>query len=73
MSCSLIYCSDAHDTVDAGGFHSREQAMGNDELTHPMLKIVTTDVRNKCTLNFEGTSSAAPLAAGVMALVLEAK
>ena len=38
-----------------------------------MLKIVTTDVRNKCTLNFQGTSSAAPLAAGVMALALEAK
>lgn len=43
------------------------------DTSHPMLKIVTTDVRNKCTLNFQGTSSAAPLAAGVMALVLEAK
>ena len=57
----------------AGGFHSREEALSNDERTHPMLKIVTTDVRNKCTLNFQGTSSAAPLAAGVMALALEAK
>ena len=56
-----------------GGFHDRKEAFSYDERTHPILKIVTTDVRNKCTLNFQGTSSAAPLAAGVMALALEAK
>jgi len=34
---------------------------------------VTTDLHNDCTLEFQGTSSAAPLAAGCIALVLEAK
>ncbi|KAG9508976.1 Neuroendocrine convertase 1, partial [Fragariocoptes setiger] len=35
-------------------------------------KIATTDLRNKCTTDYSGTSAAAPLAAGIMALVLEA-
>lgn len=35
-------------------------------------KIVTTDLHNKCTVDYTGTSAAAPLAAGVYALVLEA-
>jgi len=34
---------------------------------------VTTDLHDDCTLEFQGTSSAAPLAAGCIALVLEAK
>ncbi|XP_035211477.1 neuroendocrine convertase 1-like isoform X2 [Stegodyphus dumicola] len=36
-------------------------------------KIATTDLHNKCTVHHTGTSAAAPLAAGVIALVLEAK
>lgn len=35
-------------------------------------KIVTTDLHNKCTIDYTGTSAAAPLAAGVYALALEA-
>jgi len=35
-------------------------------------KIITTDLKNKCTEEFKGTSSAAPLAAGAIALVLQA-
>lgn len=35
-------------------------------------KIVTTDLHNKCTIDYTGTSAAAPLAAGIYALVLEA-
>ncbi|EDO38851.1 predicted protein [Nematostella vectensis] len=35
-------------------------------------KMVTTDLHHKCTEEFKGTSSAAPLAAGMIALVLEA-
>lgn len=35
-------------------------------------KIVTTDLHNKCTIDYTGTSAAAPLAAGVYALMLEA-
>lgn len=34
--------------------------------------LVTTDLHHKCTARFRGTSSAAPLASGIFALVLEA-
>ena len=34
---------------------------------------VTTDLDQECTLNFQGTSASAPLAAGCLALVLQAK
>ena len=33
----------------------------------------TTDINGGCTLEFQGTSSASPLAAGCVALTLEAK
>ncbi|XP_064187598.1 proprotein convertase subtilisin/kexin type 4-like [Anguilla rostrata] len=36
-------------------------------------KIVTTDVRHSCTSDYTGTSASAPLAAGILALALEAK
>lgn len=36
-------------------------------------QIVTTDIRKKCTELHTGTSASAPLAAGMMALALEAK
>ncbi|XP_050691509.1 neuroendocrine convertase 1-like [Eriocheir sinensis] len=35
-------------------------------------KIATTDLNNTCTIHFTGTSAAAPLAAGIVALALEA-
>ncbi|KAG6457643.1 hypothetical protein O3G_MSEX010420 [Manduca sexta] len=35
-------------------------------------KIATTDTSDKCTLNHTGTSAAAPLAAGIIALALQA-
>jgi len=35
-------------------------------------QVATTDVNNECTLGHTGTSASAPLAAGVIALVLEA-
>ncbi|XP_057306500.1 PC3-like endoprotease variant B [Hydractinia symbiolongicarpus] len=35
-------------------------------------KMITTDLHNKCTDEFKGTSSSAPLAAGVIALTLQA-
>lgn len=35
-------------------------------------KMITTDLHNKCTDEFKGTSSSAPLAAGIIALVLQA-
>lgn len=34
--------------------------------------LVTTDLHHKCTTRFRGTSSAAPIASGIFALVLEA-
>lgn len=36
------------------------------------IKVVTTDIDGGCVENFEGTSSAAPLASGCYALVLQA-
>ncbi|XP_025411999.1 neuroendocrine convertase 1-like isoform X2 [Sipha flava] len=36
------------------------------------VKIITSDINNTCTLSHTGTSAAAPLAAGVIALALEA-
>lgn len=36
-------------------------------------KIATTDNNNTCTVSHTGTSAAAPLAAGIIALALEAK
>lgn len=35
--------------------------------------IATTDIRNSCTVRHTGTSASAPLAAGIIALGLEAK
>ncbi|XP_048454088.1 PC3-like endoprotease variant B [Rhincodon typus] len=37
------------------------------------LALVTTELDNECTKTFKGTSSAAPMAAGIIALVLQAK
>jgi hypothetical protein len=34
--------------------------------------VVTTDIRHKCTKSHTGTSASAPMAAGIIALVLEA-
>jgi len=36
-------------------------------------KVITTDLHNGCTSSHTGTSASAPMAAGVIALVLEAK
>ncbi|XP_072899632.1 PC3-like endoprotease variant B isoform X1 [Hemitrygon akajei] len=36
------------------------------------LEMVTTELDNQCTTTFKGTSSAAPIAAGIIALVLQA-
>ncbi|MBN3302954.1 PCSK4 convertase, partial [Amia calva] len=45
-------------TYSSGGRHQR--------------KIVTTDLRGTCTMQHSGTSASAPLAAGIIALALEA-
>lgn len=42
------------------------------DMDDPGVRVVASDVRGKCTTTFQGTSSAAPLAAGALALVLEA-
>ena len=44
--------------------------IGNDD--DPGIRVIASDVRGKCTTTFQGTSAAAPLAAGAFALVLEA-
>lgn len=40
---------------------------------HHVFPQVTTDLRQKCTESHTGTSASAPLAAGIIALTLEAK
>lgn len=53
--------------VYAGGKHE----LSTDEKTMP-IGIVATDPGGGCTTQFFGTSAAAPVAAGAIALVLEA-
>lgn len=40
---------------------------------HTSVLQATTDTSDSCTLSHTGTSAAAPLAAGIIALVLQAK
>jgi proprotein convertase subtilisin/kexin type 2 len=45
----------------------------NGRSSDPEAGVATTDLYGKCTLRHSGTSAAAPEAAGVFALTLEAK
>ena len=45
----------------------------NGRSSDPEAGVATTDLYGQCTLRHSGTSAAAPEAAGVFALVLEAK
>lgn len=47
-------------------------AAGNGAET-PLSPQVTTDLHHRCTDKHTGTSASAPLAAGIIALALEAK
>ncbi|ELU12894.1 hypothetical protein CAPTEDRAFT_52595, partial [Capitella teleta] len=60
-------CLSTMAVVPCGGDHTITARRESDEKPH-----VTTDLNGDCTLDFEGTSSAAPMAAGAFALVLEA-
>ncbi|XP_050390100.2 furin-like protease kpc-1 isoform X1 [Patella vulgata] len=62
-------CTSTIAVVPSGG----EEVPG-EERRHNItkLKVVTTDINNGCIENFQGTSSAAPLAAGCVALLLQA-
>ena len=60
-------CPSTMAVVYSGG---QSEIGGSDD--DPGVRVVTSDVRGKCTTTFQGTSSAAPLAAGALALVLEA-
>ncbi|XP_032878496.1 PC3-like endoprotease variant B [Amblyraja radiata] len=60
-------CSAVMAVVPTGGAsNSPFEKNGMDE-----LDLVTTELDNECTKTFKGTSSAAPMAAGIIALVLE--
>lgn len=62
-------CTSTLAVVPTGG----EEYKGQEEdLGQIKLKVVTTDVNGGCIENFQGTSSAAPLAAGCLANVLQA-
>ncbi|KAL3883504.1 hypothetical protein ACJMK2_029761 [Sinanodonta woodiana] len=60
-------CSSTMAVVPTGGLVNPK-----DSWSEERIKVVTTDINGGCIENFEGTSSAAPLAAGCIALVLEA-
>ncbi|KAL8581696.1 hypothetical protein ACOMHN_043114 [Nucella lapillus] len=62
-------CTSTLAVVPTGGeeYLGQEQDMGQIK-----LKVVTTDAGGGCIENFQGTSSAAPLAAGCIANVLQA-
>ncbi|XP_046332685.2 PC3-like endoprotease variant B [Haliotis rufescens] len=62
-------CTSTLAVVPSGGevVKGEEQEMGITK-----LKVVTTDINGGCIENFQGTSSAAPLAAGCVALALQA-
>jgi furin len=62
-------CPSTMAVVFTGGSHHMP---GEADYKSPKIKVVTTDLNSECTLEFQGTSSAAPLAAGCIALVLEA-
>jgi len=59
-------CPSTMAVVYTGGSHQIGQGSGHD------IGVVTTDLHNGCMSGFQGTSAAAPLAAGCFALVLEA-
>ncbi|CAF0883079.1 unnamed protein product [Adineta steineri] len=61
------FCPSTMAVAYTGGRHSRTSY----EDTIP-VGVITSDIQGGCTKNFAGTSSAAPIAAGVYALVLEA-
>ncbi|OWF42042.1 PC3-like endoprotease variant B [Mizuhopecten yessoensis] len=66
--CFMEICSSTMATVPSGG----EPCNTFGKRNKPRIRVVTTDINGGCILNFEGTSSAAPMAAGVFAVVLEA-
>ncbi|XP_005107019.1 PC3-like endoprotease variant B [Aplysia californica] len=61
-------CSSTLAVVPSGG----EDYIDQERETGVKLKVVTTDMNGGCIENFQGTSSAAPLAAGCLANVLQA-
>ncbi|RNA36541.1 PC3-like endoprotease variant B [Brachionus plicatilis] len=63
----MEFCPSTMAVVYSGG----QNNINGDE-DDPGVRVVASDVRGKCTTTFQGTSSAAPLAAGAFALVLEA-
>lgn len=60
-------CPSTMAVVYSGGLSKK-----NSDEDDPGVRVVASDVRGTCTTTFQGTSAAAPLAAGALALVLEA-
>ncbi|XP_064596448.1 neuroendocrine convertase 2-like [Liolophura sinensis] len=62
-------CPSTLAVVPTGGYETPSEM----NMQHqPKIKVVTTDLHKECTLGFQGTSSAAPMAAGCIALALQA-
>ncbi|XP_033635056.1 PC3-like endoprotease variant B isoform X1 [Asterias rubens] len=62
-------CASTMAVVLSGGISDIKAKRDNSK---PQNLVITTDIRDGCIDNFIGTSSAAPLAAGLFALVLQA-
>ena len=71
LVCSLLYDAKIRRYLEecastlATTYSSGDERGGENE-------VITTDLRHKCTSKHTGTSAAAPLAAGIIALTLEA-
>ncbi|KAL4233860.1 hypothetical protein ACF0H5_008536 [Mactra antiquata] len=61
-------CASTMISVPTGGESTQEEEIE----AQYKIKVVTTDVNDGCIENFEGTSSAAPIATGCYSLVLQA-
>ncbi len=63
----MEHCPSIMAVVYTGG-----STKSNGDSNDPGIRVVSSDVDGKCTTSFQGTSAAAPLAAGAVALLLEA-
>ncbi|KAK7082116.1 hypothetical protein SK128_015082 [Halocaridina rubra] len=65
-------CASTIAGIYIGGYHSIQTAKKSVKKNFMELLVVVPELDGHCSKNFQGTSAAAPLMAGIVALVLEA-
>ncbi|PIK52927.1 hypothetical protein BSL78_10176, partial [Apostichopus japonicus] len=65
-------CSSTMAVTLSGGPSSSPFSTANERAAYGLNLVATTDLHGECTTSFVGTSSAAPLASGLFALILQA-